>query len=110
MPTPNVPSVDVAAVTEETTVLDVREPDEYAAGHIAGSVHIPEGVISDRAPELPDDVRLVLVCRSGHRSARATAYLRAEGLDAVNLEGGMRAWVAAGRPMTTDTGTEPVLL
>lgn len=107
---PHVPRVDVDAVDEDTLVLDVREPDEYAAGHISDALHIPMGALPTRLPEVPDDRRLVVVCRSGHRSARATAYLRQEGLDAVNLDGGMRAWVAAGRPMTTDRGTDPVLL
>jgi len=107
---PHVPTVDVEAVGEDTTVLDVREPDEYTAGHISDAMHIPMGALPERAPEVPDDRRVVVVCRSGHRSARATAYLRQEGLDAVNLAGGMRAWVAAGRPMTTETGAEPALL
>jgi rhodanese-related sulfurtransferase len=107
---PHVPSVDVDAVADESVILDVREPDEYTAGHAPGALHIPMGAIPERLPELPDDARMVVVCRSGGRSARVTAYLRQEGLDAVNLDGGMRAWQAAGRPMTTDTGTDPILL
>ncbi len=107
---PKVPSVDVDAVADESVILDVREPDEYAAGHAPGALHIPMGAIPERLPELPDDARLIVVCRSGGRSARVTGYLRQEGLDAVNMDGGMRAWLAAGRPMTTDGGSEPVLL
>lgn len=107
---PHVPRVDVDAVGEDATVLDVREPDEFAAGHISDALHIPLGALPARLPEVPDDRRLIVVCRSGHRSARATAYLRQEGLDAVNLDGGMRAWVAAGRPMTADTGNQPALI
>lgn len=107
---PNVPSVDVDAVADDSVLLDVREPDEYTAGHAPGALHIPMGAIPERAPELPDDARLIVVCRSGGRSARVTAYLRQEGLDAVNLDGGMRAWRDAGRPMVTDDGAEAVLL
>jgi rhodanese-related sulfurtransferase len=107
---PKVPSVDVDAVADDSVILDVREPDEYAAGHAPGALHIPMGAIPHRTPELPDDARLVVVCRSGGRSARVTAYLRQEGLDAVNLDGGMRAWLDAGRPMTTDTGADAILL
>ncbi|GAA4214040.1 rhodanese-like domain-containing protein [Actinocatenispora rupis] len=107
---PHVPSIDADAVAEDSIVLDVREPDEYAAGHIAAALHIPMGAVPDRLPELPDDVRLVVVCRSGGRSARVTAYLRQEGIDAVNLEGGMKSWIAAGRPMVTETGAAPALI
>ncbi|MGA8112985.1 MAG: rhodanese-like domain-containing protein [Actinocatenispora sp.] len=107
---PHVPTVDVEAVGTEAVVLDVREPDEFAAGHIADAVHIPMGAIPERIPELPDDTRLVVVCRSGNRSARVTAYLRQEGLDAVNLDGGMRAWVAASRPISATGGDDAVLI
>lgn len=107
---PRVPSVDVDAVTDDAVVLDVREPDEFAAGHIRDTLHIPMGAVPERLPELPDDARLVVVCRSGGRSARVTAYLRQEGIDAVNLDGGMRAWVAAQRPIHSDTGSDPTLI
>jgi rhodanese-related sulfurtransferase len=107
---PSVPAIDVDAVAEDTLILDVREPDEYAAGHIANALPMPMGSVPERIPELPDGQRIVVVCRSGGRSARVTGYLRQEGLSAVNLDGGMRAWVAAGRPMTTDTDTEPTLI
>lgn len=107
---PSVPAIDVDAVAEDTLILDVREPDEYAAGHIANALHMPMGSVPERIPELPDGQRIVVVCRSGGRSARVTGYLRQEGLSAVNLDGGMRAWIAAGRPMTTDTGAEPTLI
>lgn len=107
---PHVPAIDVDAVAPDAVILDVREPDEFAAGHIADAVHVPMGAIPERLPELPDDTRLVVVCRSGHRSARVTAYLREEGLDAVNLDGGMRAWVGARRPMSTDNGSDAVLI
>jgi rhodanese-related sulfurtransferase len=107
---PHVPSVHVHAVDEDTVVLDVREPDEYEAGHIPDALHMPMGAVPERLPELPDDARMVVVSRSGGRSARVTGYLRQEGLDAVNLEGGMRAWVAAGRPLYSTGGTTPALI
>jgi rhodanese-related sulfurtransferase len=101
---PNVPTVKVAAVPPDATVLDVREPDEWQAGHIEGALHVPMGVVPNRLEELPDNARLVVVCRSGGRSARVTAFLRNQGLDAVNLDGGMSAWQASGRPMVSETG------
>lgn len=106
---PHVPTVAPAAVAEDAVVLDVREPDEWTAGHVAGAVHVPMGAVPDRLAELTDSARIVVVCRSGGRSARVTAYLRHEGLDAVNLGGGMSAWVGAGREIVTDTGAPGVL-
>ena len=107
---PKVPTVDVAAVPSDAVILDVREPDEWSAGHIDGALHVPMGAVPDHLEELPDDARLVVVCRSGGRSARVTAYLRNEGLDAVNLGGGMNAWASAGRPMVCDDGKQPAVI
>jgi rhodanese-related sulfurtransferase len=77
-------------------LLDVREDDEWDAGHVSGAAHIPLGHLAERLDELPGDRQVVVVCRSGVRSARATAFLATSGFDAVNLAGGMRAWAAAG--------------
>jgi rhodanese-related sulfurtransferase len=101
---PSVPSVEPAGVRTDATVIDVRERDEWQAGHIEGALHVPLAELTARVGELPDG-ELVVVCRSGHRSARAVAWLVHTGLDAVNLDGGMHAWVAAGRPMISETGT-----
>ena len=101
-PPPSVPSVH--AVDDEMHLLDVREPDEWDAGHAPGAVHIPLGELPGRVGELPPDRTIAITCRSGGRSSRATAYLRSLGLDAVNLEGGMQGWAAAGRPMESATG------
>lgn len=106
-----VPAVVVADIPEQAVLLDVREDDEWAAGHAPGAVHLPMGQVAQRLDELatafPDHVVRV-VCRSGGRSARVTAYLKQAGWDAVNVEGGMRAWAAAGRPMVAELGpTQP---
>jgi rhodanese-related sulfurtransferase len=87
-------------------VLDVREQDEWDAGHVPGATHIPLGELPARVDELPEE-DLVVVCRSGGRSARATAWLTQAGFEARNLAGGMRAWAAADLPMTTDHGDAP---
>jgi rhodanese-related sulfurtransferase len=103
-----VPSVSATDVAPDAVVLDVREDDEWAAGHIDGAHHIPMGELPGRVPdvvELADaSPELVIVCRSGHRSARVVAWLTQNGVDAVNLAGGMRAWTSAGRPMVSETG------
>jgi rhodanese-related sulfurtransferase len=96
-----------AELPEDLVVLDVREGDEWAAGHIDGAVHIPLMDIPSRSAELPPDRQVLVVCKVGARSAQATAYLQALGIRAVNMAGGMWAWQAAGRQMTTETDAAP---
>lgn len=101
---PPVPSVRPSEVAEDAFLLDVREPDEWAAGHVSGALHIPIREVIARMPEIPRAGRVVCVCRVGARSAQVTAYLVEQGYDAVNLDGGMAAWAADGRPMVSETG------
>jgi rhodanese-related sulfurtransferase/glyoxylase-like metal-dependent hydrolase (beta-lactamase superfamily II) len=82
-------------------LLDVREPAEWQAEHAPMAVLIPMGQVRSRQSELPRDRRIVVVCRSGGRSAAVTELLRASGFDAMNLAGGMCAWAAAGLPVVT---------
>lgn len=112
MTTP-VPTVLVADVPERAVLLDVRENDEWAAGHAPGAVHVPMGQVVQRLDELITmlpDRPVHVVCRSGGRSARVTAYLKQAGWDAVNVDGGMRAWAAAGRPMVAESNAAPRVL
>ncbi len=85
-------------------VLDIREPDEWSAGHVDGSVHIPMGELGARLDELPADRPIVAVCRSGARSAAVTEALSGRGYDVVNLVGGLQAWFAVGLPLVADDG------
>ena len=100
----NIPAVDVAAVPDDGFLLDVREQDEWDAGHAPSAVHIPLGSLADRAGEIPTDQDVYVVCRSGGRSARATQALNQAGWQARNVSGGMQAWEAAARPMVTESG------
>jgi len=101
---------EIDAVTADDEVgagaflLDVRNPDEWDAGHAPAATLVPLGTLGDRVAELPTDRRIVVVCRSGARSARATEALVGAGYDAVNLAGGMQAWAALGLPVVTDAG------
>ena len=95
---PEVPSVDPRAVGDDV-LLDVRQQDEWDAGHAPGAVHVPLSAFVERLPEVPADRPLSVVCRSGHRSASATAFLVAQGRAARNVEGGMLAWAALGLPV-----------
>ena len=103
-----VPSVDVdgaqSLLADGAELLDVRRDDEWRAGHAPQAVHVPLDQLPARVGELSTDRRVVAVCRSGARSGRATMYLRSLGLDVVNLEGGMQAWVRAGRDVVGDGG------
>jgi rhodanese-related sulfurtransferase len=90
-------------------VLDVREDDEWRAGHVEGATHIPLRDVPARLAELPEGQTLV-VCKVGGRSAQAVAYLGRLGHDVVNLDGGMLDWAAAGRPMVSETGGPPQVL
>ncbi len=105
------PELDVTAVPDEippgVTMLDVREDDEWRAGHIDGAVHIPLMQVPRRLAELDAHDRVLVVCKVGGRSAQATQFLCAQGRDAANLSGGMIAWEAAGRPMVRDGAGAP---
>jgi len=86
------------AVAVGARLLDVREPDEYDAGHAPLATSIPLGELARRVDELPRDALIVCVCRSGVRSAAAAQALSAADFEAVNLAGGMQAWAAAQAP------------
>jgi rhodanese-related sulfurtransferase len=104
-----VPSVELSRLPADAVLLDVREDDEWKAGHAPHAVHVPMGVVPARLDDMPTDGPLYVVCRSGGRSARVTAFLNANGWDAVNVDGGMLAWQAAGRPLVADSGQPQVL-
>lgn len=107
----DIPTVGVSDLADDALVVDVREPNEWAAGHAPGAVHIPLGDIPARLDELPStDTSLPIVCRSGGRSGRAVQWLVQQGFDVVNVEGGMQSWQRAGKSMATDNGEEPQVL
>ena len=92
-------------VTDGAYLLDVREPDEWAAGHAPGAHHLPMMEIPARMAEVPTDVEVVVVCRSGGRSGQVTSYLMGNGWDNVrNLDGGMQVWAASGREVVSENG------
>ncbi|HUP86398.1 MAG TPA: rhodanese-like domain-containing protein [Acidimicrobiales bacterium] len=102
---PQIPAEEAAQRIESgALLLDVREPDEWAAGHAPGAKHVPLGELAARIDELPNDRPIVAVCRAGGRSGQATQALVGSGYDVVNLAGGMRAWDAAGQQVVTDDG------
>jgi rhodanese-related sulfurtransferase len=85
-------------------LLDVRNPDEWQAGHGEGAAWIPMGELAERQEELPTDREIVVVCKVGARSARVAQALVGAGYGAVNVAGGYEAWQAAGLAIVNDDG------
>ena len=110
MSSAEIPEVMVSDLPDDATVLDVREDDEWQAGHAPDAVHIPMTELAGRLDEVPEADPLYVICRSGGRSARVTAYLNGQGWDAVNVAGGMGVWAAAGRPLVAETDATPEVI
>jgi rhodanese-related sulfurtransferase len=102
-----VPGVMSAALPAGAFLLDVREDDEWAAGHAPDAVHVRLGELGARVAELPRDREVYVMCRSGTRSAYAAQALGGVGLKAINMADGMTGWAVAGRPMISENGAEP---
>jgi rhodanese-related sulfurtransferase len=83
-------------------LLDVREPDEWQAGHAPGARHVPMADVPTTS--LPEAAEIVVICRSGSRSQKVAEFLAGKGAVAQNLAGGMRAWAASGLDVVTDEG------
>jgi rhodanese-related sulfurtransferase len=102
---PQVPSVTSTQIPADAYLLDVREPDEWTSGHAPGAHHMPMMEVPARMAEVPTDVEVVVVCRSGGRSGQVVSYLMGNGWDNVrNLDGGMQSWAAAGRDVVSENG------
>jgi len=91
-------------------VIDVRELDEWSAGHAPQARFIPMGQVEARLDEVPREGTAVIVCRSGARSHTVTQFLKSHGVNAVNMSGGMRAWEKVGLPVVTDAGDTGVII
>ena len=78
-------------------VLDVREDDEWAAGHVPTAHHIPLGELEARVAEVEDGGRVFVICRSGARSQKGADILFNNGIDAVSVAGGTMGWIESGR-------------
>ena len=98
---PEVMSADLPA---GVFLLDVREDDEWAAGHAPEAVHLPMGQVVDRIDELPVERTIVCMCRVGGRSGSVALHLAGSGYDVRNIAGGMQAWAAQGLPVVDASG------
>ena len=104
----NVRDIDVveafALVEGPAVLLDVRQREEFDAGHAPMATLVPLSELPDHLDELPHDALIVCVCRSGARSRRAALFLSEAGYDVANVDGGMLAWAAAELPLESDEG------
>lgn len=105
---PNIPSVQDISVQDlrdhqaQVHIIDVRRPDEWTGefGHIAEAEHLVLDLLPQKVKDLPQNKTIVFVCRSGARSAQASAFAKQSGYENVfNLAGGMMAWTQAGLPV-----------
>jgi rhodanese-related sulfurtransferase len=105
-----VPEVDTEALEAAwragASVLDVRNPDEYAEKHVPGAVLVPLSQLADRIGDVPEGRPLYVICAKGARSMRAAEAMKVQlGWEVLNVAGGTEAWAAEGRPLAT--GDEP---
>jgi rhodanese-related sulfurtransferase len=86
---------------DHPAVIDVREPDEFASGHVPGAVNVPLATVPDWAAKQAKDAPYVVICQSGRRSAKASEILVEQGFKQVtNVEGGTAAWIEQGLPVS----------
>jgi rhodanese-related sulfurtransferase len=102
---PEITVTDIEAGAVSSVLLDVREANEWEAGHAPNAQWVPLGQLEGARFQIPINRRIACICRSGQRSARAAAQLIEWGFDAVNVAGGMRAWAEAGEPVVRDDGS-----
>jgi rhodanese-related sulfurtransferase len=102
----DVPQIDPDDAARRIAVgallLDVRELNEWRAGHAPGAHHVPMADVP--ATPLPEAPEVVVICRAGGRSQKVAEFLAQQGVVALNLAGGMRAWAATGLDVVTDEG------
>jgi molybdopterin-guanine dinucleotide biosynthesis protein A/rhodanese-related sulfurtransferase len=100
-----VPEIDVDELESHhatgAAVFDVRQPDEYVDAHVPGATLVPLATVPDELATFPTDQAVYVICAGGGRSRRAAEFLRANGVDAINVAGGTRAWVEAGKSVAT---------
>jgi rhodanese-related sulfurtransferase len=106
---PRIPEVEVTQIPLDAEnppyLLDVRDDDEWEAGHIEGAQHIPMMQVPARLGEIARSERVLVICRSGSRSAHVVGLLQNQGVDAWNVSGGMQVWSRLGRPMVGSSGS-----
>lgn len=94
-----------SALQAGARLVDVRQPDEYLAGHVPGALLVPLATVPDSLAAFSADAPTYVICKTGARSYRACEFLADQGLEGINVEGGIMAWIISGRG--TVTGDKP---
>jgi rhodanese-related sulfurtransferase len=92
-------TVDTLAALDKPILIDVRQPDEYNAGHAPSAVNLPLSELPARLAEVPTETPVHVICQAGGRSAQATELLTRHSIDAINIDGGTNAWIQHGHPL-----------
>jgi rhodanese-related sulfurtransferase len=105
------PEIDVEELARRladgAVLIDVRRQDEHDEAHIPEAILVPLDQLPDRFDEIPAADEVLVICRSGGRSAAACEFLAGNGVTALNVAGGMLAWIDSGRPVGGTAGTPP---
>lgn len=105
--------IEPGSLDDEAVILDVREPNEFEAGHAPNAVSIPLGQLRERVADVPaprDGEPLPIICKTGGRSMKAAQFLAEQGLDVVNVKGGTTEWFDGGKPLLSENGEEPAVV
>jgi rhodanese-related sulfurtransferase len=105
MVVPEIAPDELAPRLGHVTLIDVRQPEEYVAGHVRTARLLPMHEVPDHLDELSAAGKVFLMCRTGSRSGIASEFLIEQGIDAVNVAGGIVAWAEAGHQVVT--GDQP---
>lgn len=105
----DIPSIRSSEFPDGAPLVDVREQNEWDAGHAPDAIHIPVSELQERLGDLPED-EFYVVCRVGGRSVQAAQWLQQNGFEATNVADGMDGWLTAGRPVVTDDGAEGTII
>jgi rhodanese-related sulfurtransferase len=97
-------TVTVTALNDanDPVLIDVREPNEYATGHVKGAINVPLDDLPARVEDVPDAEPVYVICQAGNRSSRGADILIDLGYQAVSVGGGTQAWTEQGLPLETD--------
>ncbi len=106
----DIPTISVSELDDDAALLDVRNHDEWQAGHAPSAIYSPLPDLQTSLGNVDHDRQVAVVCRSGGRSSEAVEFLRKQGVDAVNVDGGMTAWAEAGKPMVSENDQDPEVI
>lgn len=101
-----IPELTAAIAVGSARVIDVREQFEYSDGHVAGSVWLPMSTVPSNIDEFRGDSPAYVICRTGNRSGQVVMWLARQGIEAINVHGGIVAWQQAGLPIVTGMESE----